>query len=294
MNKFNNLKSLVVVLIIGCFVVFVTIFMRSCDVETDINAKLSSANLVAGEEFIYSDNTRNAHTWLWEFGNGDMSNDESGKYKYNEPGVYRIRLTVDGTNEKTFEVTVKENTDNNTFKLAQIQAPESAMQGEFVVFKAEGSDKQWRWMFGETGLVDSREQSPIYAFSEPGVYLVELHTENTQYPVTHLIEIHAHYSEDDPTDKMSIIGADIRERLQAIADGKSFNNNYNYIITNYLCGNQKVEVKINNNKYNEIYSYCQGLRMTSNGKTNIDMVVVDIPNLATGCVTRINVIQSEK
>lgn len=294
MNKFNNLKSLIILVVIGCFVVGFIFLMRSCSPEMEIKAKLSHLNLTVGEEFIYSDSTQNADSWLWEFGNGDTSDKGTGKYKYNQAGQYRIRITLNGKREKLFTVNVKENREDNLSRLMEIQAPESAMQGEYIVFKAIGYDKQCRWLFGESGMIDSREQNPIYKYSEPGTYHVELYTENTKYPVIHMIEVYPQYSESDSTDVMSVIGADIKEKLQAIADGQMFNPNYNYIINKYLCKNQKVEVVINNNKYNDIYSYCQGLRIIGKGKLSIDLVLVEIPNIETGCVTKLTVIQSDK
>lgn len=294
MNKFNNIKSLIIVFVIGCFVVGFIFMMRSCSPEVEIRAKLSNINLTVGEEFIYSDSTQNANSRFWEFGNGDTSDKGTGKYKYNQTGQYRIRITLNGKREKIFTVNVKENRDDSFSRLMEIQAPESAMQGEYVVFKAVGNDKQWRWLFGESGMIDSREQNPIYRYSEPGIYHVELNTENTKYPVIHVIEVYPQYSESDSTDVMSVIGADIKEKLQAIADGQTFNTNYNYIINKYLCKNQKAEVVINNNKYNDIYSYCQGLRIIGKGQLSIDLVLVEIPNIESGCVTKLTVIQSDK
>ena len=94
---------------------------------------------------------------------------------------------------------------------------------------------------------------------------------------------------------MSVIGQDIREKLQNIVDGKSFNTNYNHIVKRYLCSDEKTEVSINNNKFNDIYSYCQGLAATGRGrKITIEHVAVEIPDLEAGCVTKIIVIQSEK
>lgn len=68
--------------------------------------------------------------------------------------------------------------------------------------------------------MDSREQNPLYAYSEPGRYEVLLTTEETQYPVRHTIEVLPQYAENDSTDVLVVIGNDIREHLQAIVDGK--------------------------------------------------------------------------
>ncbi|MGL4332432.1 MAG: PKD domain-containing protein [Bacteroidales bacterium] len=294
MNKFNNLKSLIIVIVIGCFMAGFFFLMRSCGSGMEIRANLSNINLSTGEYFYYSDSTRNANSWLWEFGNGQTSKSRSGKFKYNKEGQYKIRVTVNGMSEKLFTVNVKETREATFSRVIEIQAPESSMQGEYIVFKAEGNDKQWRWSFGESGMIDSREQNPIYKYSEPGVYQVELQTENTKYPVIHLIEVYPQYTESDSTDIISVIGADIKDKLQAIVEGESFNANYNYIVNKYLCKNSKVEVVINNNKYNDVYSYCQGLRIIGKGKVSIELVLAEISNLDTGCITKLAIIQSDK
>ncbi|MEG0518254.1 MAG: PKD domain-containing protein, partial [Bacteroidales bacterium] len=157
-----------------------------------------------------------------------------------------------------------------------------------------GNNQQWRWEFGESGMVDSGEKSPIYAYHLPGIYQVKLSTEFTQYPVIHQIEIAPEYAGDETEEKINAVGENIREKLQAISDGKSFNTNYNYIIDTYMCGNEKTEVVINNSRYNTIYSYCQGLGMLGKGEIRIEQVLAEIPNPQTGIVKKLTVIQTDR
>ncbi|MCS2276427.1 PKD domain-containing protein [Bacteroides caccae] len=211
-----------------------------------------------GETVHYADSTRNARSWLWEFGNGDISHERSGEYVFKKPGRYQVRLQVDGGLERKQIITVHRSRDDyGSDELVRMKAPATAFQGEIVSFKGYGPSKEWRWQFGESGIVDSREQNPLYAYTEPGIYEVLLTTENTQYPVRHTIEILPQYTENDSTDVLVIIGNDIREHLQAIVDGKPFNTHYNYILKKYLCGNPDIAVTVNNSKKNDFYSYCQ-------------------------------------
>ena len=171
----------------------------------------------------------------------------------------------------------------------------TAFQGEIISFKGYGPSREWRWQFGESGIVDSREQNPLYAYSEPGRYEVLLTTEETQSPVRHTIEILPQYTENDSTDVLVIIGNDIREHLQAIVDGKPFNTHYNYILKKYLCGNPDIAVTVNNSKKNDFYSYCQGLKIIARRKTLIDEVFVDMgDNLNNECVMQLMVTQHER
>ncbi|MCS2282397.1 PKD domain-containing protein [Bacteroides thetaiotaomicron] len=45
-----------------------------------------------GETVHYADSTCNARSWLWEFGNGDISHERSGEYVFKKPGRYQVRL----------------------------------------------------------------------------------------------------------------------------------------------------------------------------------------------------------
>lgn len=102
----------------------------------------------------------------------------------------------------------------------------------------------------------------------------------------------AQYQENDTTDVLSLIGLDIKENLQAIALGKSFNLHYNKILNKYLCQDANTLVVINNNKYNDFYSYCQGLKIVGKAnKTIIENVLVDLDKENNTCIDKITVIQ---
>lgn len=284
---------MIVIAVLAVVITAVILSIRACQSAPEVKASLSDVEIEVGESFVYADSTRNAGTWLWEFGDNKMSGERRGIYAYGQAGQYKVRLTVNSKYEKLFIVNVKEVDKGKLSRLVEIDAPSTAMQGEYIVFNGIGNDKQWQWEFGESGIVDAREKSPLYAYSKPGIYQVKLRTENTQYPVVHKIEVVPGYSKNDSTDVLSVIGADIREKLQAISDGKSFNSNYRYIVRKYMCLDEKTEVVINNNKYNDIYSYCQGLAATGRGrKTVIEHVAVEIPDLESGCVSKVIVIQT--
>ena len=211
--------------------ILVAILIRLFFSSRTVRMTLTPIEVETGETVHYADSTRNARSWLWEFGNGDISHERSGEYVFKKPGRYQVRLQVDGGLERKQIITVHRSRDDyGSDELVRMKAPATAFQGEIVSFKGYGPSKEWRWQFGESGIVDSREQNPLYAYTEPGIYEVLLTTENTQYPVRHTIEILPQYTENDSTDVLVIIGNDIREHLQAIVDGKPFNTHYNYIL----------------------------------------------------------------
>ena len=292
MKKIENSKLYIIIgAVLICIVV--ALIIRYSFNQRTIQAFISHTEIYTNEDISYSDSTVRAVKWTWEFGNGDVSFGRKGTYQYDKPGLYQVRLTVDESMQKEFYVNVKELIKIEQDTLVTIQAPEFALQGEMVSFKGEGMAKEWNWSFGETRMTDARTQTAIYTYSEPGIYKVELTTDNTAYPVIHTIEILEDYDGTDPESELILMGNDIREKLQNIPDGKSFNNNYNYILSKYLCNNNHhTQVNINNNKFNDFYSYCQGLKLTGKQNTTIVEVKVvitgDAPNQ---CVQKLIVTQ---
>ena len=66
MGKIYNRKFLfVIATVITCIVIAVII--RLCFVQRIVRMSISPTELYVGEKIYYSDSTRNADTWLWEF-----------------------------------------------------------------------------------------------------------------------------------------------------------------------------------------------------------------------------------
>ena len=240
--------------------ILVAILIRLFFSSRTVRMALTPIEVETGETVHYADSTRNARSWLWEFGNGDISHERSGEYVFKKPGRYQVRLQVDGGLERKQIITVHRSRDDyGSDELVRMKAPATAFQGEIVSFKGYGPSKEWRWQFGESGIVDSREQNPLYAYTEPGIYEVLLTTENTQYPVRHNpFEILPQYTENDSTDVLVIIGNDIREHLQAIVDGKPFNTPLQLYPEEIPLRKSDIAVTVNNMQ-DEMISipYCQ-------------------------------------
>jgi hypothetical protein len=290
MAKIKN-SHLFIIISAAVFCIGIAFVIRYFFYKKEVRAFISSSEIYLGENIAYIDSTYNANEWYWEFGNGDVSTEKRGEYRYGTTGLYRIRLTVNGSFPKEFLVNVRPPVNLDMDSLIKIDAPDIAVQGEYITFKGIGLSKQWRWSFGETGIIDSRDRTAIYAYSLPGIYEVELSTEDTKYPVKHRIEIYPEYMEQDTLDVLTLVGNDIREKLQAIVDGKPFNPNYNHIMTKYLCNNPDVLVFINNDKRNDFYSYCQGLKIIGRKITTIVEVIVVPDEARPQCLQKLYVRQ---
>lgn len=291
MEKLLNHRLYIVIAAIVILIACIFI-VRTCTHQREVYARVSPLNVEQGIPVAFADSTKGADRWLWEFGNGDTASTQRGQYIFAETGRYQMRLTVNDKYMKKFIVEVRSPKDSNDLEIIKIIAPDNALQGEYITFRGEGTSNDWRWEFGESGTVDAKEKAAIYKYSLPGTYEVLLTTEETKYPIRHFIEITPQYTDNDSTDVASIIGNDIKEKLQSIVDQKPFNKNYNYILETYLCKNPNTPVVINNNKKNDFYSYCQGLKIQGRDRTVIEKVLIDIQE-SDACIKKIIVIQTD-
>ncbi|MDR2804994.1 MAG: PKD domain-containing protein [Dysgonamonadaceae bacterium] len=299
----NSRTSIVVLALLAC--ILLALLIRVSLYEREIQASIVLEQTPEGTLVEYADSTKSAGRWRWDFGNGDpehnrpddYSTSRAGKFLYIADTVfqrYQIRLRVDGKLEKKFIVEVPaKRKQQESDQLIRIKAPATGIEGEYIVFRGEGNSKEWRWEFGESGMIDAREKTAIYRYERYGTYEVLLETEETKYPVRHAIVIEPQYSDDDTLDVASMIGNEIKIKLQAIVDRKPFNENYNYILKTYLCNNPNTPVIINNSKKNDFYSYCQGLRIVGRKKTLIDKVLIDMEKEGNYCITKLIVLQTD-
>lgn len=292
MKRIYNSKAYIISSIIAVCII-IALVLRYIFSNKEVLALVSPLEVYQGEPVNYSDSTYRAKEWLWEFGNGDISTKKSGSYVYPRTGAYQIRLTVNQSMRKEFIVNVREPVKFEIDSLIKIDGPMDAMQGQYVIFRGIGHAKEWRWSFGETGMVDYRDQVAMYAYSEPGTYDIELMTETIKYPIRHTITILPVYNEEED-DTRSMMGNDIREKLQAIVDGKPFNVNYNHILNKYLCNNPNVIITINDDKKNDFYSYCQGLKIIGKYNTTIQEVIVYPDENNPNCLKKFDVRQTSK
>lgn len=291
MKKIENTKLYIIAIAIFTCII-IALIIRLLLQSRKPEALVFPVETYQNTPVFYSDSTYMASNWLWEFGNGDTSSKQEGEYTYKETGAYQIRLTIDKSIQKTFIVNVRKPVLSEIDSLLRIVAPSTVIQGEHVVFRGIGYANEWRWAFGETGMTDAREQVTIYSYKSPGNYRVELMTEYTKYPVMHTITVMPKYEEDED-DKRVRMGNDIRERLQAIVDGKHFGTNYNHILTKYMCNNHNALITINETKNNDLYSYCQGLKIIDRKITTILEVIVFPDENNPDCLKTFKVIQTK-
>ena len=259
----------------------------------------------AGEElrFLINDSSLMEKPMVWHFGNGDTSMQRKNvRYTYDSVGKYMVTLELENGRYKTshyvdiISIPKKVALDS----VAAIYGEEVGYVGEELVFSSYGPGvTSWFWEFGETGTVDAYEGQVVYVYRDPGTYQVKLKTNISTYPVYHKIQILSLFEEideSDPIDSMMIARSDLKQKFQAIADAKvsnkrGFYDNLKYIERNYTCQNAaEIVVVINDEKYNDLYSYCQGLHALE-GRGERTLVIDDVNVDAYLCIKRIEVKQ---
>ena len=283
----------IAILVLAAIIFF---FKSSVFDKRNIDARILKDELYLNEDLVFTDNTRNAKKWLWEFGNGAKSNTQNGSYRYLKSGSYIVRLTVDGELREQFPVNVRDTAIAAIDTLVSINGPTSGVVNEEVRLEAEGKAGLYEWAFGETGRVDVKGRTALYTFHAPGQYMVKLSTDKGHRPVYHTIFITDPNAVIDtelvlPGEGERKVIDDIRARLQAIANGADFNSNYYYLTRKYMCNSEKVTVAVeqdNVKKSSDFYSYCMGL--TFGGEIVVDEAQLTI-SPTSNCAILVNIKQ---
>ncbi len=112
--------------------------------------------------------------WLWDFGDGSISNEQNAVHTYSQPGIYDVCLTIsNNTNQcwNTYCETVFIGQSSQC--LAQFAwypyGPANPTEIQFLDL-SYGSITNWQWSFGDgTG---SNEQNPVHVYGNTGAYEV--------------------------------------------------------------------------------------------------------------------------
>lgn len=298
LKKKNTVKIILIVVSVLFALVLIGLWMQKRFFHTvaDIQADVYPTTLAIGDTLFYSDKSSFAAIREWNFGDGNIAVNDKGYYFYKKPGYYQVKLLLNGEYTKTFAVNVLADVHGDIQdSVTTIEGSSQAMQFENVVFRASSKNaKLFSWKFGETGTIDSKEQMTIYAYQQPGDYVVTLYTDETEYAITHNIKILPSFKVVNDSlsvdDMYSKIDNDFKIHLQKIANGANFNQHYNYLLNKYLCKNENAPIKVNTSKINTFYYYCAGLQFDKN--SIIQSVKVSFDE-SMNCVTNIDIIQGK-
>ncbi|PAJ72523.1 hypothetical protein CJF42_20745 [Pseudoalteromonas sp. NBT06-2] len=122
-----------------------------------------------------SDNDGDIVEWLWDFGDGNISTEQSPVYTYSSAGAYTVSLTVtdNGGATNTSSQTLEVVTDNND-PVADFTTSADLLTVNFIDNSSDpdGQLIGWLWSFGDGNT--STEQNPVYTYESAGTYAVSL------------------------------------------------------------------------------------------------------------------------
>ena len=129
----------------------------------------------------FVDSTTNSPTsWIWSFGDGNMSTLQNPSHTYTMSDTYTVTLIATnsaGSDTKSMNgyitVTYTKPVANFTSDVTNGTAPFTVQFTDL----SENSPTTWSWKFGDDG--KSTEQNPIHEYTEAGTYAVSLTAKNS-------------------------------------------------------------------------------------------------------------------
>ena len=129
----------------------------------------------------FTDLSKNAAEWKWDFGDGASSTEQHPAHIYSTAGTYTVSLTAsnaDGTNSKQDTITVLEQPE---VVLPPVADFSSNVTSGYVPLTVQFTDLSknvtgWKWDFGDGA--SSTEQNPAHIYSTAGTYTVSLKASN--------------------------------------------------------------------------------------------------------------------
>ena len=123
--------------------------------------------------------------FTWDFGDGTTGGGDRPVHVFDEPGDYRVTLTIEGdraaqcdnTNSDEMRVRVVE------APIARIDAPDRVALGDAVVFDASGSSAAsgrilaWRWDFGDGGTAEGAQAEHVFKTAGPHIVSLAIDTD---------------------------------------------------------------------------------------------------------------------
>ncbi len=127
----------------------------------------------------FTDLSTNANSWLWDFGNGGISQVKNPAFIYSVPGSYSVTLLAGNDNgctdnlAKTGYIII-----NKPVVVLTVDSLLSCNQNHSFLFDGQGSQNvsQFQWGFGDGGT--SALPAPSHLYSSPGTYSVSLNVSN--------------------------------------------------------------------------------------------------------------------
>ncbi len=128
-----------------------------------------------GEVFFSDSTALQVDEWLWDFGDGNTSNEQNPTHLYSESGSYEVSLT--GTNQYGTSEPFTTTVDVIVLPASFTSNPSEGFEvGQVIFFDGfdAGPGVTYEWTFGTGSGETNYQQDPIQVYSEEGEYVVTL------------------------------------------------------------------------------------------------------------------------
>ncbi len=174
LDKSIVLFFIITILVTATVFAYKYINYTPCDV---VDFEYNARDLRVGEIIRFKDNTQGVIQREWDFGDSTTADTGVSPYHtYDKPGLYIVKLKVNGRCESIEELTIKEKVFIlDSSKLAKFEVPKKIKVGEVLRIKDNTLNAtSWEWRFGETAKVNSTKKNPEYIYDTPGLKTITL------------------------------------------------------------------------------------------------------------------------
>ncbi len=137
----------------------------------------NSGSLKTFENIVFSNESTGATSYLWSFGNGDVSKEASPVYMYTRPGDYTVSLEANGAGGRAVYSAAISVGVGIPLPVADftVEDADALTVGKPVIFNnLSANANTYLWEFGDADASTSTEESPFFTYQQPGTYTVTL------------------------------------------------------------------------------------------------------------------------
>ena len=127
----------------------------------------------------FTDPSKNATRWNWNFGDGANSTQRNPMHAYSTDSNYTVTITVsnvNGTAAKSSYIAVSNGANVPVAAFSAFLTSRNVSLNVSFTDKSTGSPTSWKWYFGDG--TNSTDQNPAHAYSKAGRYTLSLTANN--------------------------------------------------------------------------------------------------------------------
>jgi hypothetical protein len=161
----------------GVLFLSIAIILNACKKEDEplkpsASFSASKTTVVVDEEIQFTNNSDNATSFKWSFGDGTSSTEVAPKKAYQSSAVFNVSLSATGAGGTTLsnvQVTVL---PACSFSVENENTLTTAVAVKFI--NASKGATSYQWTFGDAANSGSTAENPTFKYTAPGTYTVTL------------------------------------------------------------------------------------------------------------------------